>query len=106
MSEKNILLNKLILCKKYTKRQVLDVKRGVITFDSNNYFLERFNPIIDPFNTIVENKKNILFIMYHQYKMVNSKMKEMKKNILISLAFYTLYLKIGLMIKRLVYNTM
>lgn len=56
MNGKKVLLNNLVMCKKNIKRKVLDMKRGVI--DSSNYFLETFKPIIDPLNTIIENKNN------------------------------------------------
>ena len=58
MSETKNVLNNLILCKKNIKRKVLDMKRGVI--DSNNYFSETFKPIIDPLNTIIENKNELI----------------------------------------------
>jgi len=56
MSDKKVLLNNLISCKKNIKRKVLNMKRGVI--DSDNYFSQTFKPIIEPLNTIIENKKS------------------------------------------------
>lgn len=56
MNEKKVVLNNLISCTKNIKRKVLDVKRGNI--DSDNYFRQTFKPIIDPLNTILENKNS------------------------------------------------
>ena len=56
MNEKKVVLNNLISCTKNIKRKVLDVKRGNI--DSDNYFRQTFKPIIEPLNTILENKNS------------------------------------------------
>ena len=56
MSDKKVLLDNLISSKNNIKRKVLDMKRGVI--DSDNYFRQAFKPIIEPLNTIIENKNN------------------------------------------------
>ena len=51
-----MLLNYLITSKKNIKRKLIEIKRGIISSDHD--FCETFKPIIDPLNTIIENKKD------------------------------------------------